>query len=150
MNFINEMHNMKKLTWKIPLPNLTSSEFFLLSTLLFRCDEKDISSMHVSKIAKKMGISSPAVSKSLNSLEEKGFIERVVDADNRRNTRVKLTEKGERETKIAQNHINNYMDDVMVRMGKENLDKLSELLKMLTDTLEEKLSEEKENTLSND
>ncbi len=147
------MENFKKIhhmMMKIPLPDgLSSSDFFLLSTLLFKCD-KCATGMQVSVIAEKMHISAPAVSKTLSTLEERGLIERSVDMNNRRNTWVKITEKGEQSVLNAHNYIDTYMDDVVKRMGEDNLHKLYELILMLRTTFEEKLNEEKEKISEHD
>ena len=135
---------------KLPLPNgLSNSEFFLLNTLILRCD-KCATGMQVSVIAEKMHISSPAVSKTLGILEEKGYIERFVDTSNRRNTWVKLTKDGEQATNIAHDYIDTYMDDVIKRMGEDKFQMLYESIILLTTTFEEKLNEEKENISEHD
>ena len=50
--------------------------------------------MLASDIAKRLGITAPAVSKMLRSMEEKGYVERRVDEKDRRNTRVSITPDG--------------------------------------------------------
>ena len=53
--------------------------------------------VYVSQLAKELKVSSPAVSRMLGILENKGPIGRDVDKDNRRNTYVYLTQQGEEE-----------------------------------------------------
>lgn len=50
--------------------------------------------VNVSELAKELNVSMQSISRTLKSLENKGYIIREVDADNRRNTLIKLSEKG--------------------------------------------------------
>ncbi|MDY0339657.1 MAG: MarR family transcriptional regulator [Coriobacteriia bacterium] len=52
--------------------------------------------MRVSEIAERLGMKSPAVSMALQGLEEKGYITREHDADDRRVVQVALTDEGAR------------------------------------------------------
>lgn len=48
----------------------------------------------VAGIAAQLGVSVPAVSRTLRSLQEKDWIERAIDEDDRRSVRVTVTERG--------------------------------------------------------
>ncbi len=48
----------------------------------------------VAEIAAQMGVSVPAVSRTLRSLQAKALIERTIDEDDRRSVRVTITEAG--------------------------------------------------------
>lgn len=141
-HMVESIHRLKKLTFSIPLPNLTNSEFFLLSTLMFR-SEDCCGSLFVSGIARKMGISAPAVSKSLSGLESKGFITRTIDKQNRRNTWVSLTEEGKKEAECAHDYIKNFMDNVVVEMGEDNFSEMMRLFNMMVDITEKQLEKER-------
>jgi len=70
---------------------ITKSEKFTLM-LINDLDNKQLST--ISEISKKIGVTLAAVTHHINSLEENGYVERSVSADDRRVSYIKLTEKG--------------------------------------------------------
>lgn len=75
--------------------------------------------MNISQIVNQLCVAPPAVSRTLNSLEEKGLIERKVNKSDRRNTLVELTELGRVAHKEATQAVDNYMTRIMERVDDE-------------------------------
>ncbi len=87
----------------------------------------------VSHIADTLHVSSPAISRTISTLEKKGFVERNIDRINRRNTVVRLTENGREVFESECGKIYGFMNNVVNRMGE---DKLNELLSLSAELLE--------------
>lgn len=69
------------------------SELMLLYRALdHRCDKDE--NITVAEAAKLLGVSASAVSRTLKSLAEKGYVERVSDENDRRSVRIAVTESG--------------------------------------------------------
>lgn len=54
----------------------------------------DSNQLHVSEIARKLGVTKGAVSQSIKKLEKKGLVQKFVDESNNTRLLVRLTEKG--------------------------------------------------------
>ena len=75
---------------------LTHNEFIALCILSEeQKKQKEEQGIYVSMLASGMQSSTPAVSRLLRAMEEKGLIERKVDRKDRRNTFVSITEEGQ-------------------------------------------------------
>ena len=61
----------------------------------------DYANLHVSEIARKLGVTKGAISQALKTLERKGLVEKYLDQSNNTRLLVKLTEKGQ---KVHLNH----------------------------------------------
>lgn len=89
------MRRLRKFQEARPTPELARREFFALHVLKKMCVEKG-SGVQMSSLARELDISLPAVSKVVQSLEERGFALREPDPTSRRNTLVRPTERGYR------------------------------------------------------
>ena len=87
----------RKLNVSSILPNLTHGEFAILKAVSCcgngKCQESEI---RISDIVSHLKIPAPAVSRTMNALEERGFIIRSVHKKDRRNISVSLTKKADR------------------------------------------------------
>ena len=61
---------------------------------LVKSEKMENKSVNVSELAEGLHVSMQSISRTLKSLENKGYIVREVDSDNRRNTLIKLSKKG--------------------------------------------------------
>lgn len=87
----------------------------------------------VSDIQQNLHISKPAVSQTLNGLEQRGYIVRTIDPDDRRKITVTLTPEGERVFAEARRSYEKSLDLVLEQFGEENAAALIELLNRLMD-----------------
>jgi DNA-binding MarR family transcriptional regulator len=96
----------------------------------------DNAGVTVSDLALEMGVTSPAVSRRLNFLDQKGLTERFVDTKNRRNTFVTITLKGIEAVKNQENQMFAFMTRVVNIIGKEDFENTIRLLSNLLDAME--------------
>ncbi len=82
-------------------------------------------------------ITKPAISQMLNGLENKGYISREMDMQDRRKVSVTLTEKGRDILKRSKEHTDKMMDETISRFGEDNTRKLIELFSQLVDISEQ-------------
>ena len=87
---------MHKLKFGNMLTGVSEIEFKTMSAISRISKSGDVK---VSDIARYLELSAPAVSRTMKALEEKEYIERQTDKQDRRNTFVKLTTKGEEQQK---------------------------------------------------
>lgn len=131
--FLNILHGFSHLNISTALHVVTQSEFFLLSMVRRFGDysENHSESINVSRLAEVLSVSSAAVSRTLRGLEEKQYLERVTDSENKRNTYVRLTPAGRRLFEDENLYIENLTGRIFSRMGEENMKTLFELSKKL-------------------
>lgn len=92
----------------------------------------------VSDIQQNLHISKPAVSQTLNSLEQKGYILRTIDLDDRRKIMVTLTPEGQVAFDKAQCIYQQALDDLLLQFGTQNTKQLITLINQLMDIIEKK------------
>ncbi|MBQ8662251.1 MAG: MarR family transcriptional regulator [Eubacterium sp.] len=95
--------------------------------------------VNISQIVNQLCVAPPAVSRTLNSLEEKGLIERKVNKSDRRNTLVELTEMGRRANQEATAAVDNYMTRIMERVGEEAIQRAIEQVNYIYEIAKEEL-----------
>lgn len=81
----------------------------------------------VAQAAKRLGVTMPSISRSLRSLTEKGFVERLSDPDDRRTVRIRITERGERELKAVLENIFSVFDKAMRDFSDEEISTMIDL-----------------------
>jgi len=84
--------------------------------------------MRVSEIASSIGITVPAVTQILTSLEKSGLVHRAMDPDDRRAVRVVLTPEGEAMLDPALKSYDDSFAALIEYLGKADSEKLFELL----------------------
>ncbi len=116
--------------------NLSMREFLTLEILYANLTMNDNKlNISPSDLANKMKLSMPQVSRIMNSLEEKGYIERILGKKDRRNTYIVITEKGIEEREISVKECKAYVDRIKEQMGEEDMNQLIELLNKLTNVM---------------
>lgn len=129
---------MKKAAKDLLCGGITRKEFFVLEVLSAKglsCEN----GIYVSELADHIRISMPQASRMLKNMEEKGYIRREIDENNRRNTFVYTTEKGTEARIKAKQEMDDLVDCIIVEMGEENVRKFIELFNMSADSMEEVL-----------
>ena len=87
------MNQFRKLHMGDLVPDITKLEGMTMAAIKHCSGEKE--ELTVSELTAKLKAKGPAVSRTLKTLEDKGYIERDVNKADRRNTYVKLTASGE-------------------------------------------------------
>ena len=99
----------------------------------------------ISNIADNLHVSSPAISRTITSLENKGYVERNIDKLNRRNTLVRLTENGSCVFQNECDRIYLFMNNVVERMGEDKLNELFILSNELLENVEKEIKSREKN-----
>lgn len=116
---------MRQLMMQMPIDErISHGEFGLMNIIK---DNGSPDGITVSQIAAELEVTPPAVSRTLKSLDEKGFIERRVNMLNRRSTIVILTEKGEEILDNAQKNMLSLISFIKEKMGTERVNEFNVL-----------------------
>ncbi len=126
---INAMHVFSKVNIGTVLGKLSQTEYLVIY-FVRKHGEYDgdcNNGVNVTSLSEVLGVSTPAVSRILRTLEEKGFIKRITNSKNRRETHISLTENGReiyfRDREIA----SSLYKAVEEKMGKEEIKELVRL-----------------------
>lgn len=124
----------------MPHKKVHNSEGMMLFTIhgFYESDEPEKGkSMRASDLAKALNMSRPAVSKTLNSLEQKKLIERYEDKNDRRVVYIKLTQKGNNYVVHAQQKLDAFAKKIMMKLGEDELESLVRVLGHLYEIMKE-------------
>lgn len=131
--FFEIMSAMKKLNLSSVLGVMTHPEFATMKVIHSCCDN---GKTRVSDIVNKLRVPAPAVSRNLRTLEKKGFIDRTVDRNDRRNTFVIITPEGEREYRKTMKEIDAFAESVFAQMGENSAKQMNAYFRQLLDAAE--------------
>ena len=86
LDFLTTFHSLAHLNFSPVLSQTSQGEFFVLAAIrkLEKLETKKNNG--ISGIADSLHVSSPAISRTITSLENKGLVQRNIDRLNRRNT----------------------------------------------------------------
>ena len=119
--FFRAMHQFRKLTVASILPDISQAEFAAMNEIMDKGEDGKIT---ISELACKSKVHSSAISRTLHCLEEKGYIERSIDKNDRRNICVELTEEGKRVTTEARQIMCDYVKAVVEHLENRELERL--------------------------
>ncbi|MGN0586110.1 MAG: MarR family winged helix-turn-helix transcriptional regulator [Oscillospiraceae bacterium] len=131
---VNIMHRYRHVIHSIPLPGISKNEMCMMKII-----SESGSNAAVSHIAAKMGASPPLVSRTLRSLDKKGFVTRSVRPENRRQIAVALTENGTAAMDAADSAIADFIGEVTLEAGEENAREFFRLMQLMLDVMEKKI-----------
>ena len=132
---------MHKLKFGNMLTGVSEIEFKTMSAISRISKSGDVK---VSDIARYLELSAPAVSRTMKSLEEKEYIERQTDKQDRRNTFVKLTTKGEEQQKARMKSFEEFSEAIFARLGDDKSNKLLEDLEAFVKASKEEMKAREE------
>ena len=144
--FYHVMRKARQTDLNLLHPGLTQSEYFVLR-LLHKAytnkeeiqGEENKEDVYVSSLIHALKVSPQAVSKLLRSLEEKDYIVRTVNINDRRNISVNITEAGIQALHYAQESLHAFADKIIDRMGEENMKELLTLVNSLFESIDEEM-----------
>jgi len=90
-----------------------------------------------SEIGECLGVTAPTVTQHLNSLEERGLVERRPDPADRRIVRIRLTDEGRATVERIHEHRRRLFAGLVRHLGEEDSLKLAQLLRKVADYLRE-------------
>ncbi|WP_455714313.1 MarR family winged helix-turn-helix transcriptional regulator [Anaerosporobacter sp.] len=124
-----KIHSMKRKSKGFG--GLSHTEGMILFYLDHKIDEDNTLGIKVSQITKHLEIPKPATSKVLNSLEERGFILRKIDRSDRRVTYISITEEGYAFIKDLHDKRDQYISDLLIKLGEEDAKELIRIIDKL-------------------
>lgn len=129
IRIMNKLHSMKRRS--IGFGELSQMEGMILFYLDHNLSEENTLGIKVSSITKDLDIPKPTTSKMLNSLEERGFILRKIDRSDRRVTYISITEEGYAYIKKMRTIRNQYINDLMNKLGEHDAKELIRIIDKL-------------------
>ncbi len=148
-------HQFKRLPFDCLIPEVSRGEYMLLAAIghlrngddhirgpIDHQETQNNQLVGVGQLAKVMRCSTPAVSKMLRGLEAEGWLERRVDAKDRRNTWIFLTPAGEQLLKDGAARMQVVMDRMVAQIGERRLEEFCDTLEETYRTLDEIIREE--------
>ncbi len=91
----------------------------------------------IADIKEYLSISKGAVSQKLSSLEKKGYIQRTINENNRRNLIITLTPKGKTLMKNHYSKFSNKLEKIVNRLGQDNVREIIQLVNKMTEITNE-------------
>ena len=135
------MFRMGRLNLANVIPDMCQLDGIILKTIAC-CVRKNAEAEHgvnVSAIVNKLQIAPPAVSRAMNSLEEKGLITRSVNKSDRRNTLVTLTDLGWEKQEDNEQRIDEFMGKIFARVGEEKVETIITYINEIYEVTREEL-----------
>jgi DNA-binding MarR family transcriptional regulator len=143
INRIEELHRALKITYinlmrlrrdSSKIAGMKSSEAIVLNAI-DRLSKLNSSFVKSSELSKELDLSPPTITKLLNDLEKKKYIERNIDLNNRRNIQICLTEKSVSIIEEINKIYDEYFNGLINLYGEEGVKKfIFDLNKMITYT----------------
>ena len=91
----------------------------------------------------KLKAKGPAVSRTLKTLEDKGYIERDVNKADRRNTYVRLTASGEQKQEECEQIMSSFAHAVISKIDRDDMEQLIDCLNELYEASREEIEDRK-------
>ena len=115
------MSQFRKLKFSDMFSNISKADFFTMSMIM---DKGENGKITISELAAKAHVLPPAMSRTLRGLENKGYVERNVNKQDRRNTYVELTEQGKAVTLQTRTSMCEFGRAVMDQLDEEEMKRL--------------------------
>ena len=119
------MSQFRKLKFSDMFPDISRAEFFTMSMIMDKGEEGKVT---ISGLAAQAHVLPPAMSRTLRGLENKGYVERNVNKNDRRNTYVELTETGKEITLRTRETMCAFGRAVMEQVDEEEIKRLTAYL----------------------
>lgn len=137
VEFIRMAHRFRRIHMIDLFGEVSRGEFFVLDNLYkHEAQHPDAQGMYASDLAMAMRISPPGLSRLLKQLEAKGYIERVIDQDRRRNIYIRLTGPGRKTRHQIKGQMIAFSNRVVDGMGEDNLREMMRLCEQMMDIIE--------------
>lgn len=122
----------------------THGEFKMMGVIdkelkALRAEGSDAPGVTVSKLSTCLMHSKPATSKMLNTLEEKGFIERITTKADRRAVYIVLTEAGQEKINEITERMDNFTNQFLEKLGEEDTENLFRILDRMYEVMSEQM-----------
>jgi len=142
------VHKLKHLNFPSALGLMPPSEMMLLAEIAKMIRSRPEKPVTASDIARQLEVSAPAVSRTLNRLEEKHFIERLAHPGDRRNVRIVLTDEGGAAVEENMNKVKAFLERALLHLSDGEIAEMSALFEKLFEAMKAELGnmeQDKEN-----
>ena len=127
--FYNAISEMRRYLMQAkPFSGITHSEVAVLH-MIEMC-EKQGKRASTTWMSARMNLSKSSISQTLGAMEEKGWIIRTIDPNNRRQTAIGITEEGRLKMDEVNAAVLVSIDRMLERMGQENAERFVELMEL--------------------
>lgn len=141
-SFFDNLEEFRKINLAGMFPGLSQGDLCMMKTMYEHLLGE--APMRVSDIVEKLRIPPPAVSRSLKGMEQKGWINRRVDENDRRNTFVEFTAAGELLSSEIEIKMGDLADAVFAEIGEETFRQLNAYMQQLIEVTQCELAKRKE------
>lgn len=124
------MHQFHKLRLGDIMPDISGADFWTMRNIMDKGKDGKIT---ISELAKKTRVLPSAISRTLKRLEEKGYVERTVNKNDRRNTYVEITDRGREVAQEVREIMRDYGEAVLSKFDEEELSMLISYLNNIYD-----------------
>ena len=115
------MNQFHKLKFGDIMQNMNKADFIVMSVIMKKGQDDK---MTISKLASTARMLPSAISRTLRGLEEKGYVERTINKNDRRNTYVELTAEGKKQTSAVQREMRDFGKTVMAKLDEQEMNQL--------------------------
>ncbi|MEG0972107.1 MAG: MarR family transcriptional regulator [Lachnospiraceae bacterium] len=143
LELMKAMHRLRNSHARFSLGELKKGEFGILSMIEHFEQQTGTENVCASDLANQLDLMPPAVSRTLKGLEEKGYVERLTDKKDRRNTIIVITQEGLKARDEARNVLHEMMDHIMQTMGEEDIEILIQKLNRFSGLIEEEITKKR-------
>ena len=143
--FIKLIHAFKRTTSKAKSHSLAQAEFMTLIAIQHLGMSKKKKGMDegvkVSEISEQLETSKPDVSKKIRSLEQKELVKRCESKQDKRVTYIEITEKGNEVLLTNKKEAEQFLTNVLKRMGEADMMEFMRLCQRMREAMEEEIRE---------
>lgn len=142
ISFLHIMQRFRRLNLSSLFGNITRGEFFVMDMLLLNEQTpQGADGMYVSDLVARTKNSPPGVSRTLKALEQKGYLQRHVDSQNRRNTFIRLTPEGRHAVCHAKQQFEAFIARICATMGEDEIRQFLALFERLLHIIESEIGQ---------
>ncbi len=111
--------------------DISFAEYFMLQLITEMSNETGCQEVWVSDIVKRVEVTPQAVSKFINLVARKGYIERFENASDRRSTGIRITDRGRAVLRKTGEDLTAFRNSVFKEFSEEELATMNELIRKL-------------------
>ncbi|MBU5477919.1 MarR family transcriptional regulator [Eubacterium sp. MSJ-13] len=130
------MHQFHKLRLGDMMPNVSGADFWAMRNIVDKGEDGKIT---VSELAKKTNVLPSAISRTIRGLEDKGYVERTINKNDRRNTYVEMTDKGREVMQIVRENMHDFGEAVLSKLDGNELSQLIAYLNNIYDIAQKEI-----------
>lgn len=115
------MNQFHKLKFSDMMQNMSKADFIVMNVIMNKGKDDKMTISELAAIARMLP---SAISRTLKGLEEKGYVERTINKQDRRNTYVELTEEGKKQTCEVRQVMRDFGKTVMAKLDEHEVNEL--------------------------